>query len=462
MYLMSNRPAYLTVPGPSVTSVLLNIPYILHLSDPPPVILMDVHDYERLQAETVQDTGDNKKAPYLLMAYDDLRRRGVLRLIDYADFYPAAVQEQYLHHNQDVLADTPDWVHRRIGMKGSAGWIDYGRGTYQEQFRASLGEKPDAFGDLRQAEQRLLHKMKNGTGNPVGWSEKVFNRGVAGLAVRRRADQLLDLDVQGVISGPKHHMIGEYVVAAQSQEQAGLPIESTAVGCDVIDTDMSYLETLHPTRRIAGLRPATVAHIRGVLDTVGEIAAEVAGVQHDDWFVLGPAFALPQYNSLFNLDQIRLQIDHGLDADTLAAEATAAVTALKEDTGSDLSATKRRYEADWIAETSGTTASGNIEGNDLVEMVDYALTLSDYSRMLRSLTEADDISQAAAFVAASIMSDPVRQYETDAVYRRGVELMMRFAPPAVDRHELEMLRKERRSDTWSEHTAWFEAADRAR
>jgi hypothetical protein len=463
MHLMNNRPAYLTVPGPSVTSVLLNIPYVLSLSsDPPPVILMDVHDYERLRAETVHDTGDNKKAPYLMMAFDDLRRRGFLRLIDYAAFYPAAVQEYYLEQNQQLRADTPDWVHRRIAMKGNDGWIGYGRGEYQEQFRASLGEDPAAFDDLRQAEQRLRRRMKHGTGDPVGWSEKVFSRGIAGLAVRRQADRVLDLDVRGVISGPKHQMLGEYLTATQSRTQAGLPIESTAVGCDVIATDASYLEQLDPVGRITGLTPSTVAYIRGVLDTVGEIAADVAGVQHDDWFVLGPTFALPQYNSLFNLDRIRMQIEHGVDADRLASEATAAVAALKESADQDLSPGKCRYEADWIAETTGTTASGSIQGNNLVEMVDYALTLSDYSRTLRTLTEDETISQAAAFVAASIMSDPVRRSTTDAVYRRGLELMTRFDPPAVDRHELTMVRKERRSDTWGDHTDWFEAVDRAR
>lgn len=461
---MSNRPAYLTVPGPSVTSILLNIPYVLSLSsDPPPIILMDVHDYDRLQAETMHDTGDNKKAPYLLMAFDDLRRRGFLRLIDYAAFYPAAVQEFYLQQNQQLRADTPDWVHRQIAVKGNDGWIDYARGSYQEQFRASLGEDTAAFDDLRRAEQRLVRRMKHGTGDPVGWSEKVFNRGIAGLAVRRHADRVLDLDVRGVIAGPEHQMLGEYLTAAQSRRQARLPIERTAVGCDVIESDASYLEALDPAGRITGLTPSTVAYLRRVLDTVGEIAADVAGVQYDDWFVLGPTFALPQYNSLFNLDRIRMQIEHGVDADILVSEATDAVVALKADADQNLSPGKCRYEADWIAEMStGPGPDGHIQGSDLVDLVEYAFQLSDHSRTLRSLTEGGDISQAAAFVAASIMSDPVRYYERDAVYRQSRELMARFDPPAVDRHELTMLRKERRSDTWGEHTDWFEAVDRAR
>lgn len=39
---------------------------------------------------------------------------------------------------------------------------------------------------------------------------------------------------------------------------------------------------------------------------------------------------------------------------------------------------------------------------------------------------------------------------------------MRFNPPSIDSQELEMVRNERQSDTWNEHTDRFEAVDRER
>lgn len=462
---MTNRSAYLTVPGPSVTSVLLNIPYVLSLSsDPPPVILMDVHDYERLRAETLQDTGDNKKAPYLLMAFDDLRRRDFLRLIDYADLYPASVQELYLEQNQELLADTPEWVHRQMAMEGTAGWIDYGRGEYQEGFRASLGEDPAAFDQLRQAEHRPLRRLKSGTGDPESINEKILSRGVAALAVRRRADHVLDPDVQGVITGPEYYLLGDFLAATQSRQHAEVPVEQTTAGANVIDTDANHLATLDPVNHVAGMPPKTITHIRDVLDTVGELAMEITGTQHDDWFVLGPTFALPQYNGLFNLDRIRMQMNNGIDANTLAEETISALTTLERRADDDtLSPNKRYYEAEALAERRvDSSPYGNIQGDELAELLEYTLTLSDHSPTLRTLTDEKGISEAAAFVAASIMSDPVRRYDTDTVYRRAMELITRVAPPSVDHQELKMLRKERRTDTWDEHTDWFETVDRAR
>ncbi len=45
--------------------------------------------------------------------------------------------------------------------------------------------------------------------------------------------------------------------------------------------------------------------IRDILNLVGEIAADVAGVQHEDWSFLGSTLALPNYHDLFTIGYLR-------------------------------------------------------------------------------------------------------------------------------------------------------------
>lgn len=100
---MSTRPAFLTLPRLSLTTVLLNLPNIFDRTNgATPLILMDRYDYDRLRAEVLAGPKENQKAPYLIMAYDDLRRRGLLKLIDYTEFYTPSDQNQYQYITKPV------------------------------------------------------------------------------------------------------------------------------------------------------------------------------------------------------------------------------------------------------------------------------------------------------------------------------------------------------------------------
>ena len=202
------RPAYIALPGLSTVSVLLNLPCVANLSDgPPPVILMDSHDYERLRGPTLMGEGQSEqKDQYLTMAYDDLRRRGIVRLIDYSAWYPAAVQKQRLQQNRELIENAPECVIRRAAVQGIERWTEYGRGEYQESFRGTLGEDTNAFSGLRKSENQLQRKMKRGTGDPHGWVGKLLNKNMAALEVCRRASQRVDVDVRGIIGSRSYRV----------------------------------------------------------------------------------------------------------------------------------------------------------------------------------------------------------------------------------------------------------------
>jgi hypothetical protein len=424
---------------------------------------MDTHDYQRLRGRAYRNKGDNQKYQYLAMAYDDLRRRGLLRLIDYAEFYPESVQGQYLRQNDSLLNSTPSEVNRDAAVKAVEGWIGYARGPYQEPFRRTLGEDTDSFADLRQTEQRQRRMMKRGTGDTVSWNKKVLNKDVAALEVRRRADQALNLDVQYVIAGSEHKITGSFLNATRSHEGSELAIDVPSIGRNAIDADASHLKRLEADRRIAGLTPEMVSRTREILDTIGRIATEVAGVQHDDWFVLGPSLSLPRYDDLFDFSTIRSQVRHGMEPAELAMEAKQVMAVLQDESDSGLPSNKLRYEADWVADKYDIPPSSTRErgaSSGLTDLVDYALDLSDHSRELRAILERGSVSQAAVFVGASIASDPMRRYHEEELYQQGVDLMQRLNPPSLDEKHLKAFQKERRGDTWDDHKDWFEASDR--
>jgi uncharacterized membrane protein YukC len=113
---------------------------------------MDTHDYERLRGPTLLGAAQSsQKDQYLTMAYDDLRRRGIVRLIDYSDLYSSAVQNQRLQQNHELIENIPDRITRQAARRGIERWAGYGRGTYQRSFRGTLGEDVSIFADLRKA-----------------------------------------------------------------------------------------------------------------------------------------------------------------------------------------------------------------------------------------------------------------------------------------------------------------------
>ena len=458
---MSGRSAYVALPGLSTVSILLNLPCIANHSDKPaPVILMDTHDYDRLRGPPPNGAGQSaEKDQYLTMAYDDLRRRGIIRLVDYSNLYPPTLQNRRLRQNRELIEDAPEWVIRRAAVEGIGRWIEFGRGGYQETFRQTLGESSDVFTALRKREKRLQRKMKRGIGDPHSWVEKLLNKDTAALEVCRRADRTMQLDVRGIIASSEYRLPSDFLKLSQSH------VESTTDIIDVgrdIDIDASHLEQLNPTRRIAGLDSTVATQTRGLLQIVSNVAADVAEVQHDDWTLFGLSFALPEYNDIFDFGTIQRQLRYQLAVDEVASETEDVLNRLETEPENTLSPSKLTYEADWIAEQGDTSYEDSaMQHRGLTDLVNHAVEVSTYSRELRTLLEEDQVTQAAAFLAVSILNNPFRRYDEDAVYRRSADLMRRLDPP-TDNDRTGNFGRERQGETWTENEDWYETVDRDR
>ncbi len=437
-------------PGASLTSILLNIPCLTHVSKSSSLgILMDAYDYERLRARAMGDNGDQKDHA-LVMAFDELRRQGVIRLIDYAQFYSEDTQLQYLQQNQTLLEHHSEAIHRQAARNGIASWTGYARGQYQESFRTGLGEDGDNFTQLRRQEQNLRQAIKRGTKDPVQWNEKLLNKAVAALEVRKVADATFECNVERVIAGSEHQILNYFLETDKS------PTNGTSTSDHIAD----HLKELNPSSRIAGITPTLASQTRGTLEKIGEIAVDISGVQYEDWVVLGPTFALPQYYGLFEDFSLIQREIRRKDRDQLADETKTVLTTLEHRDDQQLSS-KLQYQADWVAEQTETLKI-NIDQPPLVETVGYAVSLSNYSRELRALAERDELSKAAIFLGASMASNPVARYQDTDIAWRAQEFINRIDPPAIEGQDIEQFRQERSAQTWDDHTDWYEDSDRIR
>lgn len=425
------RLAYVTLPGLSTASLLANLPYLMNGSSRlRPVILMDIHDYNRLQAVALTET-DSPWNQSLAMAHGHLFRRGVVQLIDYSEFYMNHTQQKILTQNREALEKVTDDVQRRAAMEAAQGRITYQRGEYQESFRDNLGEDLDTFIGGRRTEEHRHQKLKRGCANPLTWNERIYNQYAAALEVREGADEVFDhLNVKYVIGEGESALFG----------RDGLVEETSHI------PDQSHIEKLPPEE---------LAYTREIFETIGELAVEMTGVQHDDWMLLAPTLAIPQYDDVFNISVIQNETESGFDRMNLANEVVDVVTLLQNRAEDSPDPTSL---VEWLMESEIMPFSaGQAERQRLTKMTNYATTLAQYSKKLRDL---DNVSQTAALIGATIVSDPSPRDEFDTVYQQGYDLIKRLNPPSVDAKQHTVIR--RRLQGWDETSDWYEKTDRTR
>lgn len=451
------RPAYVMLPALSTTTLLANLPCLLATpSGSTPLILMDVHDYDRLRGAALS-TDTTPWRMHRAIGYDELRRRGIIQLLDYSEFYPAEDQAHYIDQNRALIEEAPTWGNRRAALTGIDHWFEYTRGDYLGPFRERFGEDPSSFANLQDKEHAHRRAMDRGRGHPAKWNEQVFDQYTAALAVRRHADRTLDLDVKYVIGEGESTLIDGFLTATRGRRLVGPSTNSPDFGMDTLRTDISHLNTLEFHDRIRQVSPDHAVDTRQELDVIGEIATKIVGTQHCDWSLLGSSIAVPQNNDIFDLTEIREQIRNEIDIDRLVAETTEAIDVLKRESEpeAEASSNKVRYDAERLVEQREYSPSPE-QHESFTKRVDYAVDLVNYSRELRYLQEQGEITQAAAFAGASIMSDPVRRYHDDEAYRRGVELVNRLDPPSLDKSEFDAFLRH------GDQHDWYETEDRKR
>lgn len=431
---MSDPVGYLTLPGVSFTSLLIHLPSIFSIPHGrSPIIIIDTHDYERFRGRVLTEKAD-PKVQYIGMMLDDLRRRGALKLIDYAKLYPDAIQQNILQQNQRMLEATEDHVNRNAAMDAADGWIDYGRGEYQEQFRASLGEDIDAFGDSRHKVGKQRDKMDQGLGDPIGWNENVMNQYRAALEVRYRANRHLDIDIPYIIGQGESALISTYNVEGYDSQD--------------------------PACRFIEISPDQTAQTREMLEDIATMGQRIAGVQHTDWFMLGPRLALSQYDNIFefNIDKISKQVRLELDTPTIIAQAKEARAIINERV--ERPQAQLEAGADYLAEQHGH------DSEKLLEKLDEAVSFSNYSRELRELNDKAGFSQAALFLTVTVMCDPVRRHNEDEVYKQCMDTIKQLELPTVPNAEIEYFRNRgtyrRQGKASDESGDWYQSSNRWR
>lgn len=431
------RLAYVALPGLSIASLLANLPYLMYGSSKQrPVIIMDIHDYNRLQAVALKET-DSPWNQSLAMACGHLLQRGVIRLIDYSEFYTKTTQQRIIEQNWTELKKVSDDTQKRAAKRAAQGRINYQRGEYQEPFRKNLSEDLETFIGGRRTEEARRQKLKRGLGSPFDWNKRIFNQYAAALEIRRCADDVFD------------HLSVEYVIGEG---------ESAIIRGDEFSVDTSYIADGNPDNNIVYLPPEYLKFTREAFDAISQIAREITGVQHDDWILLAPNLAIPQYDDLFDISTIETQIEDGLNTENIADEKIDVVALLDKQT-EDGSNTD--YVAEWFVENESMPfADSPAQKQGINEILDYRTILAQFSDELRDWVWNGKVTHVAGLIGASIISDPTPHNDLNVVYQRGEDVINRLNPQSVDDVQLVPIR--RRMQEWGESSDWYERIDRSR
>lgn len=434
---MNKRPAYIALPGLNVCSLLANIPSIMDTSeeDVPrkPVILMDTYDYNWLQALALE-RNDEPFFQNFAMAYGHLHRRGVIQLINYSDFYSKSIQQTNLQRNQSLIDSISTEDHQDAAVGATEGWKNYVRGSYLDSFRTRLGQDQKTNRKTRRNEKNKKEKLSRGLGAPIEWNNRILDKHIAALKICRYADEAFaHLNVKGVIGEKESGVISKFLDVAP-------PTVNTR-----------YIKELNPNHHIIELED--IDSTRKLFNTIGEMATEKAEVQHNDWIILGPTLAFPQYENLFDLDALEDEREDGDDVHP--EEVDRVVSTLENRVENDPDMT---YTLEYIGENGIMPFAPNpAQRQGITKIGDYATTLAQFSDELRDL---DDVSQTAALIGTSIVSDPSPHTTLNDVYQQGEDLINQFSPHQFTANQIQT--SFRRTDNYDTTLEWYEDENQPR
>jgi hypothetical protein len=425
------RPAYVTLPGLSPGSLLAALPSIMVKDEDEkrrPILLMDIRDFNRLQGIALA----NEDEPWTrnkAMAISHLRRRGAIRLIDYTHFYLESIQEETLYQNQSVLEGANAEEQQNAAVEGIGNLIKYARGEFQEPIRTFLGEDPDWHKAGRATEEKRRRKLKRGLGDPHKINERILDRHMAALIVRRYADGVLPFNVKRVI--------GEG--------------ESSILTNDGLAADAGHIKRLDPNENIKELDTEALGDTREAFDLIETVAVEQADVEDNDWSIISPRHAIPQFDDLFGMGVMQQEFEDGLDPETLMDEAAYVVDTVKRRTGE---VPKSNHANELLKQSDIMPFAHQPAYQEVSEMEDYATTLSEFSREIRPLVDSGQVSHAAGLVGANVISDVPTKDDREAIYLEGKDLIDRLNPAGVSKAQRLAVR--RRKSEWENNPDWFE------
>lgn len=209
---------------------------------------------------------------------------------------------------------------------------------------------------------------------------------------------------------------------------------------------------------IEKLPPEELAYTRDIFETVGELAAERMGVQHDDWMLIAPTLAIPQYDDVFDIAAIQNEVESGVDSASLSNEVVDVVSTIKRRLKDSPDAAPM---IEWLMESEIMPfVAGTDQRQDLIKTGRYAMTLAQISNTLRPLVRSGKVTHLAGLIGASIVANPSPQDDFDLIYQQGEELIERLDPSAISTQQLTAIR--RRKQGWVETSDWYGRTDRER
>ena len=390
----NQRPAYVTLPSFCTKYLCANLHELMGRR-PRPVILMDTHDYKRVWGQIVLER--ERPMQMVGMIIDTLRRRGLVKTIDYRKYYSATDQEQNLIQCQNAIEGLSDHKQQAVAEEAADGFIDHFQQLgHQKSFRKALDNWDHALKRKSQAESRV-RRLRNGGGTPQNRAERLAMQYIAALEVRRTADKHLDLNVVGIIG------------QGEGKGVSTLLHDSSFT----LDDDVARLSPGgRSIKQIRRFSPDETAFERDTLDSIIQVAQEAARTQHNDWFLLGSRVAVPHFPKLFveSWSQPNLKTDTA----ALAAE-TREILSQLERRAADNQPAHLSAEAEAIAEQQGITAPKKIE--EIRRELNRAVDLANTTPALRDLAEGDRYESASIMAAASVLMDPKYRFNEDETFR---------------------------------------------
>lgn len=412
-YQNMTREAYLALPGVCFTTLYSHLPQLLTHSSTQPVVLIDIYDFNRLQGRVVRER-ENQNVQTRGAITTALRRRGILRPIDYARYYPAESQHRHLHRYRAALESLPDHVNQQAASQTLDSYADFGRGDYQKPFRAALGNWDI---NIEKLQQLATHhrRIERGRGDPARFNKDIFAQYIAALEIRSRVNRHLDLNVVGVLG---------------QGEQEGISTILRSAELEFDDDVLALSSGKQSIKQIGRPAPSQTAAYHDLFENVARTAREVTGTQHDDWYILGSRLAAPLLPDLFT----QLNGLNGIhqDTDQIVAEVEQILEHLDKE-ASEHKPSHLTYEAERIAEEQNTSH----QTDEIADQLGTAADLAHYSDDLREIADLEIFSPASVFVAASVKMDPNHRYNKDELYRRAITLQSRLAQGTVSDAEAE-------------------------
>lgn len=408
------RKAYVTLPSFGMKYLYANLHELMG-NWPRPVIIMDSYDYDRLWGQIVMER-HNRPIQMLGMITDALRRRGLIKTLDYGTVYSAGKQQRNVVQCRNAVESLPDHKQQAIAEEFADGFFGhFQRLDYQESFRKSLQDWDHAHSRRDQVDSQM-HRLKSGGDDPARWAERTASQYVTALEVRRAVEKHFDFNSVEVIG------------QGENEGVSALLRDSSFT----LDRNVATLrQDGQSIKEIFRFNPDTTAYERDILDSVSHVAQKAAGTQHNDWFLLGSQVAVPHFPKLFVESWSEFDSEIGTPVTELAAE-TREILSRLERRAADNHPAHLDDNAQAIAEQHGVSSEDKVE--EISNQLNRAVNLANYTPALRELSNDSDYTSASIMTAASILMDPNRRVNEDMTYRRAWQMKQRHDPVSVPQY----------------------------